>query len=210
MRLFLVRHARTAWNAEMRAQGHTDIPLDAEGERQAVLLAQAFRHIHVDQIISSDLGRTVTTARAVHQVAKCELTLEPLLRERAYGEWEGKFFHDFRSTLEKLQAKKGVGLFEARPPGGESLNDIWSRVAPVSKSLRKAGGSLVVVTHGGVCAVLLAQLLKGTIETSRSFRFSNASVTELLLRPEGDFHLVRFNDTAHLTAAVGLADAAAS
>ena len=57
---------------------------------------------------------------------------------------------------------------------------------------------MVVVSHGGASALLLAQIVQGTIDVSRAFRFANAGVTELNRRDDGTFYIVRYNDTTHL------------
>ncbi|PMU82891.1 histidine phosphatase family protein, partial [Pseudomonas sp. GW704-F3] len=55
MRLYIVRHGQTAWNLEGRAQGHTDIPLDLHGQRQAARLAERFAGVDVSRVMCSDL-----------------------------------------------------------------------------------------------------------------------------------------------------------
>jgi|GEM_PF-2993232 len=87
---------------------------------------------------------------------------------------------------------------EIRPDGGESLRDVWHRLAKFQKSLDKIRDSAVVVSHGGTLGLLLARLLRGSVQTARGFRFENASVTEVIRRPDGTWQLLRYADTSHL------------
>ena len=86
-----------------------------------------------------------------------------------------------------------------RPPSGESLRDAFERVQPIAKELFRCKEDKIIVGHGASCALLIAHLVKGSVETSRSFRFGNTGVTEFIRRPEGQFQMLRYNDTTHLT-----------
>jgi broad specificity phosphatase PhoE len=46
LEVWLVRHGCTTWNEERRWQGHTDIPLNAKGHRQALDIAQYLKTLH--------------------------------------------------------------------------------------------------------------------------------------------------------------------
>ena len=198
MRLYLVRHAQTAWNATERAQGHTDIELDEIGEQQCVCLAGAFRDVRVSQVISSDLERSAACGRAVAKTTRACLVLDKRLRERAMGEWEGLFYPEFNKLFRAAGGDGDPHLLKTRPPGGESLEDVWVRIRPVTTELLSSDEPTVVVTHGGTASLLLSQLLRGTIESAKSFRFGNAGITELARRPDGLMTLVRYNDCCHL------------
>ena len=63
-RIILWRHGRTAWNAERRFQGQTDIPLDDTGMAQAARAAKVLARLHPNRIHSSDLSRARATADA--------------------------------------------------------------------------------------------------------------------------------------------------
>jgi probable phosphoglycerate mutase len=63
--ILLIRHGETDWNAVKRLQGHFDIALNAEGERQAAALGQALLAEPLDVIIASDLQRAMQTAQAI-------------------------------------------------------------------------------------------------------------------------------------------------
>ena len=189
MRVYLVRHGQTEWNSTGRAQGHTDIPLDDDGRAQVDMLERRFAHLKID-VLSSDLKRAADTARAIC----ARPVLDPRLRERGFGEWEGIDFHD----IHKRASASGLSLFEFTPPGGESFHDVWDRVKPVARELFERKEDLVVVSHGGTCAILLAQLLQGSYDTSRSFRFGNTAMTTLERRPEGQFLMTQYNDMSHL------------
>lgn len=198
MRLYLVRHGQTSWNVAQKAQGHTDIPLDDEGLRQAEMLAEAFAPVQLAEVLTSDLRRSEQTAEPIARATGAPLVREPRLRERSFGDWEGLPFDQLRLNTPADPDEAYV----FRPPSGESFQDVWHRLEPVIEGIRSRKGDKVVVTHGGSCALLLAKLLNGHYLTSRSFRFGNAAVVELELRPDGFFTLLRYNDTSHLRSEV--------
>lgn len=200
MRLYLIRHAQTAWNLEQRAQGHSDIPLDATGRSQAEALGKVFEGVSLSRILSSDLSRSVQTAEYVARSTGAPIELTRDLRERSFGIYEGEPFERIRSVMDELASTMKTDRFGARPEGGESSRDVWRRLESVLPGLQSEPGDLAVVTHGGVCGLLLARLLHGTVETSRSFRFENTAVTELRRRSDGFWTLLRYADAGHLSA----------
>lgn len=205
-RVFLVRHGQTTWNAAGRAQGHTEVPLDEVGQAQAARvaahLARALEAHRPCLLWSSDLGRCQSTAAPIARALEVEASLHRDLRERTFGSWEGEPLTNIRSRLAALATDTGRPLSAQRPPGGESHEDVWQRVAPtidrIQASFAAGASAIVIVSHGGLAATMLARLLGGSLETPRSFRLNNASVTELEARPDGIFQLLRFNDTTHL------------
>jgi 2,3-bisphosphoglycerate-dependent phosphoglycerate mutase len=204
MRLYLVRHGQTAWNAEMRAQGHTDIELDETGLEQARRLAVGFRDVPLSLVISSDLRRASDTARAIADStgAAIETTLE--LRERSFGDWEGHHYTHIGANFQRLEFTTKLDRESIRPPNGESIVDVWDRLDPIIHRLSVLTGDTAVVSHGGTCSLLLSKLIHGTIDTSRAFRFSNTSVTELKRRPDGRFQMIRYDDIQHLAELMSL------
>jgi broad specificity phosphatase PhoE len=87
--LLLVRHGETDWNAEGRLQGHTDRPLSDYGRRQAQRLAEELDGEELDAIYSSDLARARETALIVGERLDLPVELDPDLREKDWGTWEG-------------------------------------------------------------------------------------------------------------------------
>ena len=87
--LLLARHGETDWNRELRIQGSSDIELNELGRRQARFLAQELTDVDLDAIYSSDLSRAHATAAAVAATHGLSVKLDPWLRERSFGSWEG-------------------------------------------------------------------------------------------------------------------------
>src|SRR5205085_1137604 len=90
--ILLIRHGETAWNAERRLQGHLDIALNHEGERQAALLGAALADEALDVIVASDLMRARQTAEALSRAHGLPVHTERALRERCYGGFEGMLY----------------------------------------------------------------------------------------------------------------------
>ncbi len=177
-----------------------DEPLDETGIRQARALAEHW-DAPLDLILSSDLQRCCSTAEPLAKKQSLVVTIDRALRERSFGELEGRDFAHVRGTMESHALEQGVTFEHARPTGGESNHDVWERLAPIEEFLRTTSHKGVAIfTHGGTCATLTARLIKGTLESVRSFRYGNTAVTEFNRLPNGLFHMIRYAETPHLTA----------
>jgi probable phosphoglycerate mutase len=133
--LLLVRHGETDWNAEGRLQGHTDRPLNHYGRQQAKALAERLAGEGADAIYASDLARAKETAEIVGERLGLTVVVDPDLREKNWGNWEG-LTGDERALVE----------FE-----GESTEAHRDRVLRAVRRIveRHPGQRVVVVTHGG-------------------------------------------------------------
>lgn len=84
------RHGRTEYNASTRLQGQIDIPLDDIGEWQVDQAAlDLWRRYSPTRIVASDLGRAVATAQRLADLVGLPVEVDPRLRERSFGAWEG-------------------------------------------------------------------------------------------------------------------------
>ena len=129
--LLLVRHGETDWNAEGRLQGHTDRPLSDYGRRQARRLAE-----ELEAIYSSDLARARKTAEIVGERLELPIALEPDLREKDWGTWEG---------LSAVERDRVEFVGESTEAHQERMLRTLRRI-----SERHPGNArILVVTHGG-------------------------------------------------------------
>ena len=198
-RITAIRHGETAWNADTRIQGHLDIPLSDVGRRQAERLAQALSDEPITAIYASDLTRAWETAQYVARVLGKEVIEEKGLRERGFGEFEGKTFAEIETLLpeQSLRWRKRDPGFA--PAGGESLIVLRKRVLDAAERLaaKHPGELIAMVGHGGVMDVLYRAATRVDIQAPRSWALGNAAINRLLWTPEG-FTLVGWADTNHL------------
>jgi broad specificity phosphatase PhoE len=134
-RILLVRHGETDWNAVGRLQGHTDRPLNEYGRRQARELADRLAGDGIQAVYASDLSRARETAEILGARLGLDVVVDPDLREKDWGSWEG-LTSDERASVE----------FE-----GESTEAHRERVLRAVRRIVEAhpGERVVVVTHGG-------------------------------------------------------------
>ena len=206
-RVFALRHGQTEWNASQRIQGHTDVPLDDTGRWQAARLAQALAGERIAAIYSSDLQRAHATALALGGATGVVVNTDPLLRERAFGRFEGATFIEIEQRWpdDALRWRRREPGFA--PGGGEPLAAFHARsVGAVARlAALHPGQAIAVVAHGGVLDCLYRAALHIALEAPRTWQLGNASINRLLYTAEG-CTVVGWNDAAHLDAS----DAAAS
>lgn len=186
--LILVRHGESRWNLLNRFTGWVDVPLSLKGEREAELLSRHIEHLRLDMAFTSHLERAHQTLLAVLCRQECTgiflhdhgyrgmtypfikadheipVTTTWLLNERNYGSLQGK---EKSSVAKRYGAEKVFRWrrgFEDRPPGGESLSDVYDRVVPYfRKSILpkvKNGKNVLVAAHGNTLRAIVKYLDK--------------------------------------------------
>lgn len=180
MRLLLVRHGQSVWNADRRLQGQADIALSALGRRQATDLAPVIAGFAPCRAITSDLIRARDTAALLGFAAARP---DPALREHSVGAWEGRAIPDIVAQSPADYAGWRAGTFT--PPGGEAWGHFTARTTAAIRAEQAAGAcrNLLVICHGGVIRALLHGLL-GIAPTS-VIPVAPASLTTLLFPQQG-------------------------
>lgn len=201
MRLFLIRHGETDWNAEGRFQGQADIPLSPRGEQQAVALAGIMESEAVDVIYASDLQRAWQTALIIAEASGVPLQQEARLREMAFGRWEGLTYKELQQREAALLEAWQADPSRTAPPGGETLRQITERVGAVLNTVLATvqAHRVAIVAHSGPLRVLLCLALGFDVRSYWRFVIAPASLSELQVSAAGAV-LLRLNDTHHLTA----------
>jgi probable phosphoglycerate mutase len=202
--IMLIRHGETAWNAERRLQGHLDIALNPEGERQARLLAAALGQEHIDAVVASDLLRARQTAEALAHAHGLPLQLDHALRERCYGGFEGMLYSEiaqrFPREFAAWQARDVDGVLPAGVNRGETFRDFHSRVtgAILRWAAAHPGKTLALVAHGGVLECAYRSALGLSLESPRDFKVHNASINRFTVE-EGVLRLQSWGEVGHLS-----------
>lgn len=205
-RLIAVRHGETAWNVGGRIQGHLDIALNEQGLWQARQTAAALAEEPVAAIYASDLQRAWQTAQAIAQAQGTPPAVqpEPRLRERAFGQFEGRTFAEIEAALPELALRWRRRDPDFAPPeGGESLVALQQRVSGAVAELaaRHLGQLIVLVAHGGVLDAIYRAATGQTPQAPRTWHLGNAAINRLLWTPQG-LSLVGWGDDAHLQASL--------
>lgn len=198
-RIIAIRHGETSWNVDTRIQGRLDIPLSANGRWQAERLASALQGEALAAIYASDLTRAWETAQYVGRAKAMAVTKEIGLRERGFGDFEGKTFAEIEVLLPEQSLRWRKRDPEFSPAGGESLTQLRHRVmAAVQRLAAQHPGELIaLVGHGGVMDVLYRAATRLDIQAPRTWTLGNAAINRLLWTPEG-LSLVGWADTQHL------------
>ena len=198
-RIIAIRHGETAWNVAARIQGQLNIPLSTNGRWQAERLANALQDEPITTIYASDLARAWETAQYVGNATGLKVIKEEALRERGFGDFEGKTFAEIEVLLPEQSMRWRKRDPDFAPAGGESLLDLRSRVvAAVERLAAQHPGELIaLVSHGGVMDVLHRAATRLDIQAPRTWALGNAAINRLLWTSEG-FTLVGWADTQHL------------
>lgn len=201
-RLILVRHGETAWNADTRIQGHTDIALNNTGRWQAQRVAQALAEEPKAAVYASDLQRAADTAHAIAQAnGSGPLTVRQHagLRERAFGHFEGLSFAEIESQWPDDAHAWRTRVPDWAPRGGESLLQVRDRIRATLDAIaaQHLGQQIVLVAHGGILDMTYRLASGQGMQAPRTWHLGNAAINRLLWTPDS-LTLVGWGDTRHL------------
>lgn len=154
MKLYLVRHGETDWNAVKRIQGNVNIPLNEKGRAVARATAEGIRELPLDLVFSSPLDRAYETACILTEGHGLQVQKDRRLREIAFGEFEGATWAEIEVDPEYLPVKR---FFEdpanyVPERGAEAIEEVMARaqdfieqeVLPREHSCE----AMMIVAHG--------------------------------------------------------------
>lgn len=199
-RMILVRHGETAWNQELRFQGHMDIPLSEKGLEQAGRLSARMASEKLDAFYASDLSRAMETARITADPHGREVNPVPELRETNFGCWEGLTYNEIMGKY-----AKEMNLFREDPlvnriPGGETLQEVADRcMAGINRIIAgHPDQTVLVAAHGGAIKVVICSVLGVDLRDYWKFKQDNVALNIIEFYHNDRAIICRLNDTAHL------------
>ena len=200
--IIIIRHGETEWNKTGRFQGHSDVPLSAEGRTQAAALGKNLVVDHVDAIYASDLTRAMETAAPLAQRFGLEVISDPLLRELNFGAWEGRNFNDVNAENPNAMKNFYTDPEQADIPESEPFPEFQRRVAGRVREIvaQERGKRIVIVSHGASIRILFADILSMPIRSIWHLSQLNTAVNKIRFEDDGFAVVTLMNDTSHLRA----------
>ena len=164
-KIYLVRHGETVDNARQIMQGQTQGTLNENGREQARQVAERLRDEPIDVVVASDLHRAIETAEIIAAPHGLPVVTMPLLRERDWGSFTGRFIPDLRG--------------EVWPDDIESEEALLQRALTFLQKMTATyeGKRVVAVGHGIINKAILAVYAHCTM--SEVQRMMNAEVRVL-------------------------------
>ena len=201
-----MRHGETDWNAQSRLQGHLDIDLNERGRWQAQRAGLALADSGITTIYCSDLRRAHDTALAISRaiaqhsgIAATDLRLEPGLRERSFGDFQGLTYDEVGALHPEDALRWKQRDPHWAPPGGESPAALHQRIATTLHAIaaQHPGEHIALVSHGGVLDMLYRLATGQALNAARTWELGNCAINRLLYTPQA-LTLVGWADTQHL------------
>lgn len=171
--LVLLRHGRTAWNHEGRAQGHADVGLDEVGHAQAEAVAPVLASLKPVVLWTSDLARAHETASYVVRSTGLDAARDPRLREYALGDRTGLTVPEFAERFPDEYAVWSGPAGRVDVAGGESHEQVRDRTAAALTEIADGladGETGLVVMHGACLKTAVVTLLGWPLELRSSLQ----------------------------------------
>ena len=168
--IFLVRHGETVDNARQIMQGQTQGELNQRGREQAEQVARRLASEPLDAIVASDLHRAIQTAEVIAEPHGLPVVTTPLLRERDWGSFTGRFIPDMRNEVWPDDIESEEALLER------------ARSFLINMTATYPGKRVVAVGHGIINKAVLAVYAQCTMREVQ--RMMNAEVRILTMSSE--------------------------
>lgn len=193
MRIYLLRHGETKDNVMKVLSGSRDAELSQNGIEQAKLLANRLRKVKYTRAYSSTLSRASLTLESV--VGSQNFIQNDFLKERNFGEFEGKTHSEFYNAINNSLSKESF-----TPNGGESFVDVENRINLFwDKYLKETKGIIFIAAHGIFNCSFLKIFLGLTFEEQFNLKQGNTCVNIIEGSLIGKFEAIKINCTEHLT-----------
>lgn len=165
MRLHIVRHGQTDWNATRRIQGQLDSELDDTGKQQATDRGNDFTEMSILKVYSSSSVRTRQTTQLILGARTDDVTFRDELREVTLGIWEGQYWADIEEQFPDIVDAHAKGLYSFKVEGAENSDEVQRRGSTAIETIiaahsdAKEDDNILIVSHGAIMKTILAYYL---------------------------------------------------
>ena len=162
MRLHIVRHGQTHWNAVRRIQGQLESELDETGKQQARDRGADFTDIHLAAVYSSSSVRTRQTIALILGDRTDSVTFRDDLREVRLGVWQGLMWSDVEKAHPELVEAHRIASPSFEVKGAEKSHEVQERGVRAIESIISAhsaaceNDNILIVSHGAIMKTILA------------------------------------------------------
>ncbi len=163
VRLVLVRHGEPEDAARGRCYGKLDVGLSELGREQVRQTARWLEKIPIMAIYTSPRRRARESAAIIAtQKRLADVRVEDRLCEIDFGEFEGMTYDELAMHYPEEYLAWMNRPTEVIFPGGESFEQMRDRVTCATTQIRAShtAQTVVLVTHGGVNRIILAESLR--------------------------------------------------
>ena len=184
---------------ECEGRGYTgsgsDVPLTAEGMKAAARSAEHFKKNRPDKIFCSPLQRCRQTAAAVEEACGLGAEIRTEISEIDFGRWEGLSYSQIEESEPELLSAWLSDPLNSRPPGGESLSELYGRVGAFWSECIESDrhANILLVTHGGPIRTMLSTAAGGGPAGHWAFNIERGSLSEIRIFGDGRCIINRIN-----------------
>ncbi len=196
-KVILIRHGETEWSYQKRYCGFTDVDLNEKGRWQAGRLLKRLSKEKIHKVYSSDMKRTVKSAKIVFKDLPVEELLD--LREMNFGIFEGLTYKDIMEKYPRVYGEWLESPLDIIIPQGEGLKSLARRVRKALRRIlsQNSNKTVAVFTHGGPIRVILCDILKLGLKEIWQIEIWLASISIIeFVKGRGKIHLL--NDISYL------------
>jgi broad specificity phosphatase PhoE len=171
VQVLAIRHGETAWSLSGQHTGVTDIPLTDNGRRVAEKLRPVLAKETFALVLVSPLRRAQETCMLAGLGDRA--VVDPDLSEWNYGEYEGLTPRQIRDVRPSWM------IFRDGCPGGETPEQVGTRVDRVIERARTLEGDVALFAHGHVLRVLAARWIGLPVQGGQHFLLDTGTLSAL-------------------------------
>lgn len=202
--ILIIRHGQTDWNVQKKLQGHSDIPLNENGRKQAEMLSAILKDEHLDAIYSSDLKRAHETAIAIAETHHLPVIADRRFRERCYGACEGLRSSEIKERFPEEYKAWVAAAPDLFFPDGERKTEsprqfhARAKTAIEETAAKHLGQTIAIITHFGVLETAYREAMDIPLGIVNKMPVLNTSVNRFRWHEEGRLELTAWQESGHL------------
>ena len=199
-KIFLIRHAEAEGNVYRRAHGQFNGQIIGKAKSQIKQLRERFEAEKIDAVYSSDLSRTIDTAKAISDPRGLQITTTERLREVMVGEWEDIAWGDIIHNYKEMSDNFGHDPARWKIEGSEDYYHVRSRLKDCLCELGRSheGQSIAAVSHGFAIRAILCELMSIPSEKTDLIPYCDNTAVALLCYNNGELSIEYHGDNSHL------------